>query len=452
MDNTKVPDDFSLAWVDAMWAQTREHIILRDEDNVLILPPNRVYHVNATASRMIHWLMGGNKITDMPELIDRQDRALMADAFFRNIALALGNKPHEAERVQYTFDYTKLPILGEIAVTYRCNNRCRFCYAGCDGACGRLDAPDTPLDDLKKIVDIFKYEAKIPFFSFTGGEPLMRADLEELMRYACGLGLNINLVTNGCLATPQRAKALYDAGLRTAQISLESPDEAIHDALCGRVGAWKQTVEGIRNLRDAGILVQTNSTTTTQNMHTLPDLPRFVKDLGCVRMSVNLFVPTKRSPVNDALFVPYEKIGPTIDSVRREAQAVDLEFHWYSPIPLCIYNPIARGLGNKNCAACDGLISVDPTGNVLPCSSWDEPVGNLLSDGFEKTWFGQRARAIKNKCFAHKVCQKCSAFTACQGACPLYWQYAGYDELLKYAEKYQTSGDAFAASASGVHE
>ena len=127
MDNTKVPDDFSLAWVDAMWAQTREHIILRDEDNVLILPPNRVYHVNATASRMIHWLMGGNKITDMPELIDRQDRALMADAFFRNIALALGNKPHEAERVQYTFDYTKLPILGEIAVTNRCNNRCRFC-------------------------------------------------------------------------------------------------------------------------------------------------------------------------------------------------------------------------------------------------------------------------------------------------------------------------------------
>ena len=436
MSIENIPEDFSLAWVDALWEKTGSYIILRDEDNVLILPPNRVYHVNKTASRMLHWLMEGNKIVDMPELAGNLERALQVDAFFRNIAQALGNKPHDADHVPFTFDYTKLPILGEIAVTYRCNNRCRFCYAGCDGACGRLDAPDTPIEDLKKIVDIFKHEAKIPFFSFTGGEPLMRKDLEELMRYACDIGLSINLVTNGCLATPERAKSLYEAGLRTAQISLESPDEAIHDALCGRQGAWKQTVDGIRNLRDAGIHVQTNSTSTTQNLHTLPDLPKFVKELGCVRMSVNLFVPTKRSPVNDSLFVPYEKIGPTIDELRRAAKAVDLEFHWYSPIPLCIYNPIARGLGNKNCAACDGLISVDPTGNVLPCSSWDEPVGNLLTDGFETTWFCNRAKAIKNKCFAHKVCQTCSAFTACQGACPLYWQYAGYDELLRHAEPY----------------
>lgn len=438
----QVSESFSLAWVDELWEKAGSHVILRDEDRVLILPPNRVYHVNSTASRMIHWLMDGHRIVDMPELKEQRERALQVDAFFRNIALALGNKPHEADRVPFTFDYTKLPILGEIAVTYRCNNRCRFCYAGCDGACGRLDAPDTPIESLKKVIAIFRHEAKIPFFSFTGGEPLMRRDLEELMRYACDLGLKINLVTNGCLATAARAKSLYDAGLRTAQISLESPDASIHDALCGRSGAWKETVSGIQNLRDAGISVQTNSTTTQKNIHTLPDLPKFVKDLGCVRLSVNLFVPTKRSPVNDALFVPYENIGPTVDAMRRASRRAGIEFHWYSPIPLCIYNPIARGLGNKNCAACDGLISVDPTGNVLPCSSWDEPVGNLLTDGFEKTWFGNRAQAIKNKCFAHKVCQTCSAFKACQGACPLYWQYAGYDALLRHAEPYiRSSGD-----------
>ncbi len=437
MGENQIPETFSLAWVDDLWAQVGSLIMLRDEDNVLILPPNRVYHVNPTASKILHWLMDGKKIVDMPELVEKRDRALQVDAFFRNIAQAMSNQPHEAQRVPYTFDYTRLPILGEIAVTYRCNNRCRFCYAGCDGACGRMDAPDTPVEDLKRVIDIFKNEAKIPFFSFTGGEPLMRKDTEDLMRYACDLGLKINLVSNGCLATPERAKSLYDAGLRTAQISLESPVEAIHDALCGRPGAWKQTVDGIRNLRDAGILVQTNSTSTTQNVHTLPDLPKFVKELGCVRMSVNLFVPTKRSPVNDELFIPYEKIGPTIDAVRRAARAVDLEFHWYSPIPLCIYNPIARGLGNKNCAACDGLISVDPTGNVLPCSSWDEPVGNLLTDGFEQTWFNNRAKAIKNKCFAHAECQGCTSFTACQGACPLYWQYAGYDELLRHAKPYK---------------
>ena len=428
-----IPEDFSLAWVDALWADCGSLFMLRDEDNVLILPPNRVYHVNPTASRIIKWLQAGNKIDDFPGLND--ERRLQIDKFFQNISLALSNKPHFARHIPYTFDYTKLPILGEIAVTYRCNNRCRFCYAGCDGACGRLDSPDIEPEKIEKIIDIFKKDAKIPFFSFTGGEPLMRKDLERLMEYACNQGLKINLVTNGTLATPERAKSLYHAGLRTAQISLESPVEEIHDELCGRKGSWKQTIDGINNLRDAGILVQTNSTSTRLNIHTLPDLPALCKSLGCVRMSINLFIPTKRSPQADALFIPYEKIGTTIDAVRKNAFKEGIDFLWYSPMPMCIYNPIAKGLGNKSCAACDGLISVDPEGNVLPCSSWDEPVGNLLSEGFQHVWFNDRAHAIKNKCFAHETCQKCSAFTACQGACPLYWQYAGYDELTRNAHK-----------------
>lgn len=430
-----VPKTFSLDWIDDFWQRQGPLMLMRPEDSVLILPPNRVYRVNKTAERIIAWLRDGNKAEDFPGL--NGERRLQVDAFFRNIAQAIAGKPHQATRIPLDFDYSKLPILGEIAVTYRCNNRCRFCYAGCDGACGRLDSQDLPADKIYKIIDIFKDEAKIPFFSFTGGEPLLRQDLEDLMRYACNRGLRINLVTNGTLASEDRAKALFDAGLRTAQISLESPDEDIHDKLCGRIGSWKQTLKGIENLRNAGIRVQTNTTSTRLNIDTLPDLPALCKKLGCVRMSLNLFVPTKRSPQTDPLFIPYEEIGKTIDDVRKKAAQAKLEFHWYSPIPICIYNPIARGLGNKSCAACDGLISVAPQGNVLPCSSWDESVGNLLADGFRAVWFDKRAQAIKHKCFAHEKCQSCSAFAACQGACPLYWQYAGYDELCKYADTYK---------------
>ncbi len=428
-----VPETFSLDWVDAAWNEFGALVMLREEDNVLILPPNRVYHVNPTGFRIIRWLQAGNKIIDFPGLKDSRDRQLQVDSFFRNITLAISNKPHEAKRIPYTFDYTKLPILGEIAVTYRCNNRCRFCYAGCDGAAGRLDSPDIEPEKIERVIDIFKEKAKIPFFSFTGGEPLMRKDLERLMVYACKKDLKINLVTNGSLATPERAKSLYEAGLRTAQISLESPVEEIHDKLCGRPGSWKQTVEGIQNLRNAGITVQTNTTSTRMNIHTLPQLPKLSKELGCVRMSVNLFIPTKRSPQADALFIPYEEIGPTVDEIRKAAFKADIDFLWYSPLPMCMYNTLAKGLGNKNCAACDGLISVDPNGNVLPCSSWDEPVGNLLTEDFDNVWFNNRAKAIKNKCFAHSSCQGCHAFTACQGACPLYWQYAGYDELKRHS-------------------
>ena len=116
-------------------------------------------------------------------------------------------------------------------------------------------------------------------------------------------------------------------------------------------------------------------------------------------------------------------------AVRARALALGMEFFWYSPTPLCLYNPIAKGLGNKSCAACDGLISVAPNGDVLPCSSWPEAVGNLLSDGFRATWFGPTAQALKHKEYAPAACRQCGYFTACQAACPLYWRVCGYAEL-----------------------
>ena len=106
-----------------------------------------------------------------------------------------------------------------------------------------------------------------------------------------------------------------------------------------------------------------------------------------------------------------------------------MTFYWYSPIPHCHYNTIAHGLGNKSCAAMDGLISVSPSGDVLPCSSYPEPMGNLLTDEFTDIWFSARARHFKSKEYAPVECAGCESFTACQAACPLYWRYAGTAEI-----------------------
>ena len=73
------------------------------------------------------------------------------------------------------------------------------------------------------MIRIFKDDAHLPFFSFTGGEPLLRRDLEDMIKFARHIGLQVNLITNGTLATPRRAASLFKAGLRTAQVSLESP-------------------------------------------------------------------------------------------------------------------------------------------------------------------------------------------------------------------------------------
>lgn len=434
-----------LSWIDEFWQKAGEHIFARDDDGVLILPPNRVYKANSTAARLVSYLKKGGAMAALalPSDEAKKDTA----SFFGDLAaLYRGEAPCNgtvSER-SYDFSFTSLPVLGEIALTYRCNNACLFCYAGCGyknktvkaeyGFFGRLSQKagmnaaaeqrqEAGTKDFKRIIDIFADEAKIPFFSFTGGEPLLRNDLEELCSYAVKRGLVTNLVSNGTLITKVRAAALKKAGLGSAQISIEAPNQALHDRLCGRKGAFEACVSGIQALQEAGIPTQTNTTINRLNLSCIGEMPAFLKTLSVRRFAMNLFIPTISGAQADRLFVPYEEIAPYIDNLTLEARKEGLVFYWYSPTPFCIYNPIAKGHGNKSCAAADGLISVAPDGSVLPCSSWDAPIGNLLKEQFSSVWFSEKARYYKQKEFAPDVCKTCPHFTACQGACPLYWRY-----------------------------
>ena len=465
-----------LSWVPGFWKSVRDYVFVREEDNVVILPPNMVYKTNETGLKILAMLDSGARFDKMPGL----GAAKLKDiaAFLSDIRDICDGRDVATEKIAYGFDFNRLPILGEIAVTYRCNNRCLFCYAGCGGggSCrpgvqAKLAPPgkgdlfrkggpglsypsegvsgENDTERLERVIDIFKEKAKIPFFSFTGGEPLLRDDLETLIEYAVGKHLRVNLITNGTLASPERARSLYRAGLRTAQVSLESPDAAVHDRLCGAAGSHARTLAGIQALKAAGIRVQTNSTLTRQNVESLLSMPAYLKTLGVERFSMNLYIPAANAERAPELFVSYSETGAFVDEIRKKAFAAGLTFFWYSPTPLCIYNPVARGLGNKSCAAADGLLSVDPEGNVLPCSSYPESLGNLLEMDFSELWFSGRAGYFKNKRYAPESCARCEAFKACQAACPLYWAYAGYGELERAAGKKAKSAAAPAVAPTG---
>jgi len=429
----------SLKWIDDFFRETGRHIFAREEDGVVILPPNQVYKANATGIAIVRHLLSGGRAARIPG-IEKEDRARQVAAFVSDLrALYLGQPAADGRApyhtVPYSFTYTSLPILGEIAVTYRCNNACVFCYAGC-GTAGCTGAPrsvtgsrEMSLVEAKEVIRVFREDAKIPFFSFTGGEPLLRDDLEDMIRHARRCGLQVNLITNGILASPQRAKSLYDAGLRTAQVSVEGPEAGTHDILTARPGSFEATLRGIRRLQHAGLSVQTNTTVSAVNAPHVPLMPRFLKSIGVTRFAMNLYLPPGGATSPDELLVSYSRAGAIIDAVRAAARSEGMTFYWYSPIPHCHYNTIARGLGNKSCAAMDGLLSVSPSGDVLPCSSYPEPMGNLLATGFREIWFSERARHFKSKEYAPAECAGCGSFIACQAACPLYWRSVGTAEI-----------------------
>jgi radical SAM protein with 4Fe4S-binding SPASM domain len=423
-------------WVDDYFAHIRPHFEVRTDDCLLIVMPNQAVKLNETGLATLRALKRGVSIR---AILDRlgDDPQRRRDLFyflcdFRSLisgCLGEGRGRKAVATVAHTEPFNLLPVLSELAVTYRCNLRCRFCYAACSCHGPAPRQREMTTRQCLRVLEIIRREAKVPSVSFTGGEPLMRDDLERLVAAAQRLELRSNLITNATLlADNDRAAGLAAAGLASAQVSLEGPTPAVHDGLTGVAGSFAKTLSGLEALRRAGLHVHTNTTISAANAGHLEELVDLLAGLGLRRMSANLVIPSG-SAADLALQVPYSRIGPIVQRLRAYARERSVEFMWYSPTPMCLFNPLAEGLGNKSCAACDGLLSVSPSGDVLPCSSYPQPVGNLLEKPFAAIWQSAQAVALRGKGQAPLECRGCADFAACAGACPLYWSAMGTAEL-----------------------
>jgi len=429
-------------------SSTCRYLFVRPEDGVLILRPNKVHHLNPTAAEMLHALYSADTV-DVASVVAQvatrynvEPARIEADleTLLRSLSVLLSNQPGCAPAVKQTpFGSHKrlYPVLAEIALTYRCQNRCTFCYASAPDRGRKI--PAMSVAEVKAVMDKIVDQAHVPSLSFTGGEPTLYRDtstlasvarqaLPELVAYGRSRGLWTNLITNGIrCAKPGFVAALAQAGLDSAQVSLEAGDATTHDLVVGRVGAFERTVQGIRNLREAGIRVHTNTTINQHNRDALHGLIDLVARLGSEHLSMNMVIHT-----GDAVGQPdigYAEIGPLVLDLKKHAEDKAMKFVWYSPVPFCLFNPAAYGLGSPSCSAADGLLSIAPDGTVLPCSSFEQGVGNLLREDFDAVWNRRSAKYWRDKEFLPPGCHACEYAALCCGACPLYW-----DEQKSFAE------------------
>ncbi len=430
-------------WIDEFIENIRPYVFVRTEDNILIKQPNQATKINATGSKIMKFLLDGGSTIDLLKKTG-QDKAAEIESFMIAIKSYLEGDLDEfslnpaIETEPFALQFSKLPVLSELALTYKCNLQCKFCYAGCNCTVNPTGSDDElNLDEFKASIKTIYKEARVPSISFTGGEPTLRPKiLIACTVYAKSLGMRVNLITNGTLITKEYAQNLKDAGLDSVQVSIEGVTAETHDKLVKQKGAFEKSIRAVSLFKELGIHVHTNSTLNLHNVEESRLLPEFVKNkLGLDRFSMNLVIPTGSSVFNDDLVVKYSEVGPIVLDIQRESKKWGVEFMWYSPIPMCMFNTITNELGNKGCAACDGLISVAPNGDILPCSSYDEPVGNLQKEGFPEIWQNDRATYFRNKEYAHEICQSCEHLAVCNGACPLYWRNMGYDELIDVNKK-----------------
>jgi radical SAM protein with 4Fe4S-binding SPASM domain len=431
----KYPD---LAWVDTFIANVKPYIFVRPEDNLLIKRPNNATKLNPMGARILHFLLQGKSIRDLMKRIGSDPEKIAAVAqFLWAVKQYLEGSLNEftmnpaVETVPFEMNFSQYPVLSEVAVTYRCNLKCRFCYAGCNTMENPVrSSREMTAAEIKKVLRKLFYQAKVPSVSFTGGEPLLVPRLPKLIRYAKKMGMRVNLITNGTLVTKDMARILADNGLDSAQVSLEGVTPGTHDAVVQVKGAFEKAVSAIGYLKENGILTHTNTTITRENLHECEEFPAFVRqELNIDKFSMNLVIPTGSGALNREILVKYSEIGPYLERIIEKSGQHGVEFMWYSPVPMCMFNSITHNLGNKGCSACDGLISIAPNGDVLPCASFADPVGNFLKQDFESLWQSVKAKKYREKALAHSRCRQCEHFHICNGACPIYWQHMGFDEL-----------------------
>ncbi|MDH5019968.1 TIGR04347 family pseudo-SAM/SPASM protein [Halobacterium rubrum] len=183
----------------------------------------------------------------------------------------------ESSENQITDDKQQRPVV-VWNLTKQCNLYCSHCYAAADTetAPGELstDEGKALLDDLA--------EFGIPVVLFSGGEPMVRDDLEELIAYADDAGIRPVLSTNGTLITEERAESMKEAGLKYAGISVDGLPER-NDEFRGEEGAFDAAVRGIENSLDAGLKTGLRYTITEANAPDLPEVVDLLHDVGLDR-------------------------------------------------------------------------------------------------------------------------------------------------------------------------
>ena len=266
---------------------------------VLVINAAKVIHLNATATEYAKLVLEGASGADAVKTIRTRydvDKTTAGQDFaaVRDKIQTLAQTDEICPvsylgfgRVDPFSIVTTAPQRMDLALTYACDNDCGHCYV-------EREKSMTPLalDGWKRVLDK-TWEAGIPHVCFTGGEATHSPDLPRLIEYAEEVGIVTGLLTHGRkLSDADYCRQLVEVGLDHVQITLESHDEAIHDAMVCAPGAWKQTVAGIKNAVDQTIYLVTNTTLCKKNAPTFLQTLEFLHELGVERFACNGFIHT----------------------------------------------------------------------------------------------------------------------------------------------------------------
>lgn len=214
---------------------------------------------------------------------------------YANLSPDAARERQERDRRYPQVDFDQSPFTIAWEVTRACAYACVHCRAD---AQPQRHPDELTTEEAFRLIDQLAEFGTRPILIFTGGDPMMRRDLFDLIAYATEKGLRCALTpTATALPTLERLKKAREAGIRRVALSLDAPRPAVHDDFRKVGGSWQRTMDILKRAREVGLSVQVNTTVARHNVDILPEMVPFLEEVGAVQWSVFFLVPTGRAQV-----------------------------------------------------------------------------------------------------------------------------------------------------------
>jgi AdoMet-dependent heme synthase len=316
-------------------------------------------------------------------------------------------------------------------VTRSCNLACSHCRAR--ALPGTYPNELTTSECFKLIDEIASFSS--PVIILTGGEPLLRSDIFKIAEYGTKKGLKMVMAPNGTLLNNENISKIISSGIKRISVSLDGPDEALHDGLRQVSGAFKQAREGIERARKAGLEFQINSTISKRNIDLLPKIMKLALDSGAKAHHIFLLVPTGRAKEmsgEELSALEYEKALSYLAQEKKNS-ALEIKITCaphFNRVMLEGHFATGSDLRGRGCMAGVSFCFISHTGELQPCGYLEIKCGNIREPGFKKSWLGSEVfNNLRDFSKYNGKCGVCEFKIVC-GGCRAR-AYVKYGDYLK---------------------
>lgn len=313
------------------------------------------------------------------------------------------------------------PFFCDVLVTEKCNLHCKKCFFWKNGIGDGLE-----IEEYKRFIVSLKEIVKLPFeINLGGGEPLLKKGIIELIKFCVQQGLQPAISTNATLIDERMAKELAGSGLHRISISLESPNEEIHDYITGTAGAWRRLMQGTDCLKKSWRKGDINIHTviSSKNMESIPELVEWVnRDNFFTGIAFQALAQPFRTDLKNNWYLDPELGELWPEDSARVAEMIDLliarkrnGYRILNPeSQLEIYKKYYLDPGSfvraHRCNFGKYIFNVNVLGLVHLCC-FMQPIGNIKNQDIKELWYGQVAKDTRAKMLN---CQKsCNNIVNC---------------------------------------